>query len=111
MVREKSFGTTKDRMLYIEHCANSRAVTIFIRGGKDILFDSFIQLVFFEFHVISYPLGEKYFFKCTVVQYCIYFFITFVCELIERHGWNELQWNEVEWDINTVDLEFLEMFE
>lgn len=38
MVREKSFGTTKDRMLYIEHCANSRAVTIFIRGGKAILF-------------------------------------------------------------------------
>lgn len=33
LVREKSFGTTKDRMLYIEHCANSRAVTIFIRGG------------------------------------------------------------------------------
>lgn len=33
LVREKSFGTTKDRMLYIEQCANSRAVTIFIRGG------------------------------------------------------------------------------
>ncbi|KAG5390469.1 hypothetical protein IGI04_032010 [Brassica rapa subsp. trilocularis] len=33
MVREKSFGTTKERMLYIEHCANSKAVTIFIRGG------------------------------------------------------------------------------
>lgn len=33
IVREKSFGTTKDRMLYIEQCANSRAVTIFIRGG------------------------------------------------------------------------------
>jgi hypothetical protein len=34
IVREKAFGTTKDRMLYIEHCANSRAVTIFIRGGE-----------------------------------------------------------------------------
>jgi hypothetical protein len=34
LVREKAFGTTKDRMLYVEHCANSRAVTIFIRGGK-----------------------------------------------------------------------------
>ncbi|CAD6339207.1 unnamed protein product [Miscanthus lutarioriparius] len=33
LVREKSFGTTKDRMLYIEQCANSRAVTIFIRGA------------------------------------------------------------------------------
>lgn len=36
LVREKSFGTTKDRMIYIEHCANSRAVTIFIRGGRFI---------------------------------------------------------------------------
>ncbi|XP_066393032.1 T-complex protein 1 subunit epsilon-like isoform X2 [Miscanthus floridulus] len=35
LVREKSFGTTKDRMLYIEQCANSRAVTIFIRGGME----------------------------------------------------------------------------
>lgn len=35
LVREKGFGTTKDRMLYIEQCANSRAVTIFIRGGKN----------------------------------------------------------------------------
>ncbi|KAF9673387.1 hypothetical protein SADUNF_Sadunf10G0018800 [Salix dunnii] len=34
LVREKAFGTTKDRMLYVEHCANSRAVTIFIRGGS-----------------------------------------------------------------------------
>jgi len=34
LVREKAFGTTKDRMLYVEHCANSRAVTIFIRGGR-----------------------------------------------------------------------------
>ena len=36
LVREKGFGTTKDRMLYIEQCANSRAVTIFIRGGQCI---------------------------------------------------------------------------
>ncbi|KAI5407643.1 hypothetical protein KIW84_053770 [Lathyrus oleraceus] len=28
IVREKAFGTTKDRMLYIEHCANSRADNI-----------------------------------------------------------------------------------
>ncbi|KAK9276943.1 hypothetical protein L1049_006481 [Liquidambar formosana] len=39
LVREKSFGTTKDRMLYIEHCANSRAVTIFIRGGNKMMID------------------------------------------------------------------------
>ncbi|EFJ11610.1 hypothetical protein SELMODRAFT_158694 [Selaginella moellendorffii] len=37
IVREKSFGTTKDRMLYIEQCANSRAVTIFIRGASKMM--------------------------------------------------------------------------
>ncbi|KAG8094527.1 hypothetical protein GUJ93_ZPchr0012g22003 [Zizania palustris] len=39
IVREKSFGTTKDRMLYIEQCANSRAVTIFIRGGNKMMIE------------------------------------------------------------------------
>ncbi|ONM28070.1 T-complex protein 1 subunit epsilon [Zea mays] len=39
LVREKSFGTTKDRMLYIEKCANSRAVTIFIRGGNKMMIE------------------------------------------------------------------------
>merc|ERR1711879_327256 len=33
LVREISFGTTKDKMLVIEECANSKAVTIFLRGG------------------------------------------------------------------------------
>lgn len=37
IVRELSFGTTKDRMLVIEQCANSRAVTIFIRGGNKMV--------------------------------------------------------------------------
>ncbi len=34
VVREMSFDTTKDRMIVIEECRNSRAVTIFIRGGN-----------------------------------------------------------------------------
>ncbi|XP_064472318.1 T-complex protein 1 subunit epsilon-like [Ornithodoros turicata] len=37
MVRELSFGTTKDRMLVIEQCPNSHAVTIFIRGGNKMI--------------------------------------------------------------------------
>ena len=37
IVREMSFGTTKDRMLVIEECQNSRAVTIFIRGGNKMV--------------------------------------------------------------------------
>jgi T-complex protein 1 subunit epsilon len=37
LVRELSFGTTKDKMLVIEECLNSRAVTILIRGGNDML--------------------------------------------------------------------------
>ncbi|KAF8573482.1 hypothetical protein K439DRAFT_1420135 [Ramaria rubella] len=34
IVREVSFGTTRDKMLIIEECANSRAVTIFVRGSN-----------------------------------------------------------------------------
>lgn len=37
LVRELSFGTTKDRMLVIEECSNSRAVTILVRGGNQML--------------------------------------------------------------------------
>ncbi|KAK7476352.1 hypothetical protein BaRGS_00032411 [Batillaria attramentaria] len=37
IVRELAFGTTKDRMLVIEECQNSRAVTIFIRGGNKMI--------------------------------------------------------------------------
>ncbi|XP_035842551.1 T-complex protein 1 subunit epsilon [Helianthus annuus] len=39
LVREKAFGTTKDRMFYIEHCANSKAVTIFIYGGNKMMIE------------------------------------------------------------------------
>lgn len=38
-VREVSFGTTKDRMLVIEECANTRAITCFIRGGNKMIID------------------------------------------------------------------------
>lgn len=38
-VRELSFGTTRDRMLIIEECKNSRAATILIRGGNQMLVD------------------------------------------------------------------------
>jgi len=37
LVRELTFGTTKDRMLVIEECPNSRAVTIFVRGGNKMV--------------------------------------------------------------------------
>merc|ERR1712024_129908 len=36
-VREISFGTTKEKMLMIEECANSKAVTIFLRGGTKMI--------------------------------------------------------------------------
>mmetsp|Transcript_28314 Transcript_28314/g.76267 ORF Transcript_28314/g.76267 Transcript_28314/m.76267 type:complete len:538 (-) Transcript_28314:131-1744(-) len=38
-VREVSFGTTKDRMLVIEECPNSKAVTVFVRGGNKMIID------------------------------------------------------------------------
>merc|ERR1712227_643893 len=39
IVRELCFGTTKDRMLVIEECKNSKAVTIFLRGGTKMIIE------------------------------------------------------------------------
>lgn len=39
IVRELDFGTTKDHMLVIEECHNSKAVTIFIRGGNKMIIE------------------------------------------------------------------------
>merc|ERR1711988_1735123 len=39
VVREISFGTTKDRMLVIEDCPNSKAVTVMVRGGNKMIVD------------------------------------------------------------------------
>ena len=36
-VREIGFGTTKDRMLVIEDCKNTRAVTLFLRGSNQMI--------------------------------------------------------------------------
>ncbi|KAK5979830.1 hypothetical protein GCK32_000727 [Trichostrongylus colubriformis] len=37
LVREITFGTARDRMLSIEQCPNSKAVTIFVRGGNKMI--------------------------------------------------------------------------
>jgi T-complex protein 1 subunit epsilon len=37
IVREVSFGTTRERMLVIEECANSHAVTVLVRGGNKMI--------------------------------------------------------------------------
>merc|ERR1712100_202006 len=39
VVREVSFGTTKERMLVIEDCASSQAVTVLIRGGNKMIIE------------------------------------------------------------------------
>jgi len=39
VVKELSFGTTKDKMLILEECHNSKAVTIFIRGGNKMIIE------------------------------------------------------------------------
>ncbi|KAK9453780.1 chaperonin Cpn60/TCP-1 family [Dipodascopsis uninucleata] len=39
LVRELSFGTTRDRMLVIEECANTRAITVFVRGSNKMIID------------------------------------------------------------------------
>ncbi|KAI2825274.1 hypothetical protein CBS133816_8668 [Aspergillus niger] len=38
-VREMTFGTTREKMLVIEDCANSRAVTVFVRGSNKMIID------------------------------------------------------------------------
>lgn len=39
IVRELTFGTTKDVMLVIEECGNSKAVTVLVRGGNQMVVD------------------------------------------------------------------------
>lgn len=39
IVREISFGNTKERMIVIEDCANSNAVTVLVRGGNKMIVD------------------------------------------------------------------------
>jgi T-complex protein 1 subunit epsilon len=46
VVRELTFGTTRDKMLVIEECANTRAVTVFVRGSNKMV------SVIFPLHVL-----------------------------------------------------------
>ncbi|KAI1796976.1 chaperonin Cpn60/TCP-1 family [Ganoderma leucocontextum] len=39
VVRELTFGTTRDKMLVIEECANARTVTVFVRGSNKMIVD------------------------------------------------------------------------
>merc|ERR1711990_710099 len=39
VVKELNFGTTRDKMLILEECQNSKAVTIFIRGGNKMIIE------------------------------------------------------------------------
>ena len=43
VVREMSFGTTREKMLVIEECANTRAVTVFVRGSNKMVCSSNIR--------------------------------------------------------------------
>lgn len=38
-VKEVAFGTTKERMLLVEGCPNTKAVTIFVRGGNNMILE------------------------------------------------------------------------
>lgn len=37
IVRELTFGTTRDKMLVIEECANTKTVTVFVRGSNKMV--------------------------------------------------------------------------
>jgi len=51
IVREVSFGTTRDKMLVIEECANTRAVTIFVRGSNKMVE---ILSLFYDFYTLLF---------------------------------------------------------
>ena len=83
LVKELSFGTTKDRMLVIEECLNSRAVTIFIRGGNKMVRHAVVDrpgvLNFSKWNVTIYagllcPSLLYYVFMCCC---CCFFFFAF----------------------------------
>ena len=40
IVREITFGTTREKVLVIEECAHTRAVTIFVRGSNKMVIHS-----------------------------------------------------------------------
>lgn len=42
-VKEVEFGTASDRMIVIEGCPNSRAVTVFVRGGNQMVVDEAVR--------------------------------------------------------------------
>lgn len=48
IVREVSFGTTRDKMLVIEECANARTVTVFVRGSNKMVYT--ISIFFLIIH-------------------------------------------------------------
>jgi hypothetical protein len=52
-VREISFGTTRDKMLVIEECSNTRAVTIFVRGSNKMVF-LFLFIIIPKSHFCGY---------------------------------------------------------
>ena len=54
IVREMSFGTTREKMLVIEGCANPRAVTIFVRGSNKMVSPEIILLFLFGRWPIPY---------------------------------------------------------
>ncbi|CAH2355368.1 T-complex protein 1 subunit epsilon [[Candida] railenensis] len=43
VIRELEFGTTRDRMLVIEECSNTKAVTCFIRGSNQMIVDEGVR--------------------------------------------------------------------
>lgn len=66
LVREVSFGTTKERMLVIEQCESSNAVTVLIRGGnfnhlKSKLFFSSYNFVIADFLISTREIMMNFF--------------------------------------------------
>ena len=63
VVRELQFGTIKDHMIVIEECKNTRAVTIFIRGGNKMVSQHFGDL---------WPLNKSLFIMVTLLASALF---------------------------------------
>lgn len=67
VVREMSFGTVREKMLIIEECANTKAVTVFVRGSNKMVSVDFSLLSFRQcLTVVDYRRSKTVCSRCSL---------------------------------------------
>lgn len=80
-VKEMTFGTTREKMLVIEECANSRAVTIFVRGSnKMVRMDRFFSRMQTAYFIVTRS-STRLSVRCTMpcASFATWFVTTELC--------------------------------